>query len=247
MKKMLVLAFALAFGLVAHATNKPPVDPPAPKPPVIKVPTKVSNKNTAAAQTETTIGDVAPHQSTDITGDFNKGYSLFLPVLASTPPIGPIAAGQCAVRIDQKSAGVMFGALSFALGGNDPSFCNMMEVRNAKAATCQFASAHEIEDLLVARELKAYQIKPSKWPDMGPEDCARIQAALREPEVTQRQEVRYYHIYEPPTFSAAEPPAGGTCPAVDDAPKDRPKTGAQARGGSKGKKCDPKKDMCCKA
>lgn len=136
----------------------------------------------SAAGGSNTMGNIAPSQS--IGGDSvnSKAWSLFLPPLAFVPPMSAIAG--CAPEITQSSVGVAFGAYSAANGKTDPQDCTLIQLRNAKVDACQYASAKQIEDLMLMKKLPDYRPSITQYTDLEPRDCAAVKASAVAPNTT---------------------------------------------------------------
>lgn len=137
----------------------------------------------------------------------SRAWSLFLPPPAWTPPMSPV---QCAsANIEQGSTSVVFGGFSTANARTDSSDCTLIQMRNAKVEACQYASAKQIEDLLVRKYLTNYSPSTVAMQDYTDKECAALKAStLPKPEpvvnyVTQVVE----KPAEPVTCTPPAPPA----------------------------------------
>lgn len=149
-----------------------------------------------------TLGDV----STSLTGDSSdyNAWSVVLPPLASTPPMAPIQG--CAPEITQSAVGFFFGIFSDAKARTDPTDCTLIALRNTKFEQCQFASAKQIEDLMLLKKLPDFKPSPAAFVDYDQAACARIKnpPPAVAPVVKTEYEVRYVYV-DSPLPKAAQP------------------------------------------
>lgn len=111
----------------------------------------------------------------------SRAWSLFLPPPAWTPPMAPV---QCpSANIEQGSTSLLWSGFSNATARTDSSDCTLIQVRNAKVEACQYASAKQIEDLIVSKYLKDYQPSTVGMVDYTDKECAALKtAALPKPQ-----------------------------------------------------------------
>jgi hypothetical protein len=65
---------------------------------------------------------------------------------------------------------------SYAEGSTDSSDCTLIQLRNAKVETCQYASAKQIEDLLAQKYLPKYAANGKPFEDYNASECALMKA-----------------------------------------------------------------------
>lgn len=118
--------------------------------------------------------DAAP-SLTDASSHSSRAWSLFLPPPAWTPPMAPVSCASA--NIDQSSTSLVWSGFSNATAKTDSSDCTLIQVRNAKVEACQFASAKQIEDLLVSKYLKGYQPSTVGMVDYTDKECAALKLA----------------------------------------------------------------------
>lgn len=130
--------------------------------------------------------DGTQDQSTSVVNEGGKSRSLalFLPPPVFTPPMAKV---DCAgAMITQDAVSVLWSGFSKASAKTDSSDCTLINIRNAKVETCQYASAKQIEDLVVRRHLTDF--KPTdnaEFIDYPPEKCALLRAPPKtEPQVS---------------------------------------------------------------
>lgn len=120
--------------------------------------------------------DAAP-SITDSSSNSSRAWSLFLPPPAWTPPMAPVSCPSA--NIEQGSTAVFWSGFSNATAKTDSSDCTLIQVRNAKVEACQFASAKQIEDLLVSKYLKNYQPSTVGMVDYTDKECAVLKLAAQ--------------------------------------------------------------------
>lgn len=120
-------------------------------------------------------------------GDSNRysarSLALFLPPPVFTPPMAKV---DCAgAMITQDAMSILWSGFSKASAKTDSSDCTLINIRNAKVETCQYASAKKIEDLLVRKHLPDFEpetvFKGDRFIDYTPEQCALLRAPPAKP------------------------------------------------------------------
>lgn len=97
-----------------------------------------------------------------------------MPAPVFTPPMITISCPQAAVN--QEAFAVGWNFLSYAKSNIDPMECTLIQIRNAKVETCQYASAKQIEDMMVKRRLPDYVPNPVVMDDYTPAECKLLLA-----------------------------------------------------------------------
>lgn len=120
--------------------------------------------------------DAAP-SITDTSSNSSRAWSLFLPPPAWTPPMAPVSCPSA--NIEQGSTATFWNGFSNVTAKTDSSDCTLIQVRNAKVEACQFASAKQIEDLLVSKYLKNYQPSTVGMVDYTDKECAVLKLAAQ--------------------------------------------------------------------
>lgn len=133
-----------------------------------------------AADLQSAIDVNAAPSITDTSSHSSRAWSLFLPPPAWTPPMAPVSCASA--NIDQSSTSLVWSGFSNATAKTDSSDCTLIQVRNAKVEACQYASAKQIEDLIVSKYLKGYQPSTVGMVDYTDKECAALKlAALPKP------------------------------------------------------------------
>lgn len=237
---LLVLALVAAFctlSLPAHATGKPET-PSSPS-----STSSAGSTSGARASAGSKSGAKASSGSTSSTGDVSQGLttgddrsrflSLALAPLAFTPQMAPVHVEGCAPQITQHARGLLWGAGSDAGGTTDTSACTLLHIRNAKVEACQYGSAKQIEDLLVAKLLPGFVASPAgDFVDLSRQACA----ALKAPPVTPSGPQNLVAAAPEPSRSSA---ASATEPCPAAAPAARPTASKRATGAPQAKKTCP--------
>lgn len=190
MKKLLPLLALLALAS-AHATN---TTPPKPDPNInvnagaaagaaAKAGADASSKSSAAGGAADSLS-TATGGSSDASGGANSFASdsrfYVLPAPMYAPPMAHVDCPSANVDLKGGSVG-----WSFASGYHhvtDSSDCTLIQLRNSKVESCQYASAKQIEDLLTLKYLPAY--KPSddaRFADLTPAECRMIKTPVPAP------------------------------------------------------------------
>ena len=158
-------------------------------------PTSSTSAGGSAEQSQSQgLTNMSPSTSSinDLSSSTARSLSLFLPPPVFTPPMAKI---DCAsAHIKQSADAQLWSGFSQARAETDPTDCTLIQLRNAKVETCQYASAKQIEDLMVAKHLKGF--KPNAdvvFTDYSEKECA----VLKAPRVEPPQAIN---------FIAAEPP-----------------------------------------
>ncbi len=102
-----------------------------------------------------------------------------LPGPTFTPPMAPVSCPSA--MITQDSIGIGWNFISRPTAKTDTSDCTLIQMRNAKVDTCQYASAKQIEDLLVQKHLEKF--KPSDvggFVDLNPRECAALKMPVQQ-------------------------------------------------------------------
>jgi hypothetical protein len=97
-----------------------------------------------------------------------------MPAPVFTPPMITISCPQAAVN--QEAFAVGWNFLSYAKSNIDPMECTLIQIRNAKVETCQYASAKQIEDMMVKRRLPDYVPNAVVMDDYTPAECKLLLA-----------------------------------------------------------------------
>ena len=189
----------IACLLLAFAGQALANPPPAPAPTGTNATASATSNATAKATgtAASTIGDVAPAQT--IGGDSARSYSLFIQPPAFTPPMAKIDGCAPAITQSARSGWLLIGGASVADSKTDPTDCTLMLLRNAKVDACQYASAKQIEDLMIAKLLPDFKASAGAYPDLTPTECAAMKAPSK------AAEVRYVSVYAPPECDVPAP------------------------------------------
>jgi len=163
---------------------------------------------------------------TDTSSNSSRAWSLFLPPPVWTPPMAPV---QCAsANIEQGSTSVGWSAFSTANARTDSSDCTLIQMRNAKVEACQYASAKQIEDLLVSKYLTKYQPSTVAMVDYTDKECAALKASLQaKPEPVVNYVTQVVEKPVPAEATCTVPPAAPAKAAVRPS---KPKAVAVADG-----------------
>lgn len=97
-------------------------------------------------------------------------------------------------HIKQTADAQLWSGFSQARAETDPTDCTLIQLRNAKVETCQYATAKQIEDLMLAKHLKDF--KPNtgvNFTDYNEKECA----VLKAPPVEKKPEAINF-LYSPP-------------------------------------------------
>ncbi len=216
----IVAAVCTAQNAVANSKQEPPE-------PAVTSTSKAGAAARAKAGAKATsashsgVGDVSQGLSTG--DDRSRFLSLALAPLAFTPPMAPIEG--CSVRVTQSARGFGLGVLSTADSLADPTDCTLIALRNAKVEACQYGSAKQIEDLLVAKLLPGFAPSAAgDFVDLSRQACA----ALKAPPIAAAEPQNLIAV--PPAASEAAASMPAACAAA--AP---PKPSAS--GAKRGKRC----------
>jgi hypothetical protein len=105
----------------------------------------------------------------------SRSWALSIATPVFTPPMAPIACPSANVK--QMAAALGGGLIgSYAEGSTDSSDCTLIQLRNAKVETCQYASAKQIEDLLAQKYLPKYAANGKPFEDYNASECALMKA-----------------------------------------------------------------------
>lgn len=252
MNKHLSLAAAVALAILcapAWSTTKEP-PPPASSPAKAKQAQRQHQRvdqrtEQRVEQRSELAADQTSQQS--VTGDRSNysSWSLAITPMATVPMMAPIQG--CAAKITQDSWGVGGGLVASAAGGKtDPDNCTIIELRNAYAGMCLYASAKQLQDRLAMKLLPEFKPSAIAYKDLEPELCAALKEApmnhLAPPSPPPGESAKpagsLYSLAdrEPAPPAAAAAPAGAaSAPAVCAAPAPAPKAAsgpaAPRRGG----------------
>lgn len=192
MNKILLIAL-LALTGTAHATycTNGAKDYPKCTPPVSNLPSNSSANSSSmagavagavatagstalggAGGAATVAAGAAMGGSASTTGGDSNLWVMPAPVF--TPPMITISCPQAAVN--QEAFAVGWNFLSYAKSNIDPMECTLIQIRNAKVETCQYASAKQIEDMMVKRRLPDYAPNPVVMDDYTPAECRLLLA-----------------------------------------------------------------------
>lgn len=208
------------------ATNYPKCDNNTPPPPPAP-PTSTSNKqgqkqgqgqsqtSTSGATSGSSSGAAAGASAgSDVKVDSSdnsmyntRSWSLGLPPIAYTPPM-QVVPGCTYAQQGQSATGVLFGVFSHADSKYDTSDCFLIDRRNSLVQQCQYASARDIDNLLIAKYLSKYRYKLTVNEDgsvskdapvfnLSASDCdaeKRLVALQSQPQ-PQQPVVNYYTTY----------------------------------------------------
>jgi hypothetical protein len=169
-----MLVIALLFTPTQARANGTPATPTPTPAPTSATANSASTSNgsaKAASGSHSAVGDVS--QGLQVGGDSARSWSLFLPPPVFTPPMAPMVG--CAPRVTQ-SAGSITLLGSMARSDADPTDCTLMALRNAKVEACQYASAKQVEDLMLAKLLPGYTASVVAFVDLTPAACAALKA-----------------------------------------------------------------------
>ncbi len=234
-----------AYPLAVQATGKPqPPQQPAPPPAMASADAKAQATAQAKAAANASSGSRSStgpvSQGVDVGGDVARSWSLFLPPPAFTPPMAPVEG--CAAEVTQEAGAVTLLG-SKASSRSDPSVCHLLTLRNLKVQQCQYASAKQIEDLLVARMLPGFVASPqADYLDLPRTACAMLSTPA--PAEPAKPVNLIYSLAEP---AAAQAAPGATQPGACP-PAERAAPGAKAKANGQGSKVtkrgQQRVDMC---
>jgi len=100
--------------------------------------------------------------------DETNTYVLPAPVLL--PSMAAVPCASAMIKNDAFSIGWNF--ISVGKGQTDTTDCTLITLRNSKVEACQYASAKQIEDMLIAKYLPAFVPSAGTMRDMSTEECA---------------------------------------------------------------------------
>lgn len=145
---------------------------------------------------------------------------------AFTPPL-PAINNPCSPTVTQSARNLGMGILSRADAKTDPRICHIVERRNNAWRECRYATAKQIDDLLMAEMLPGFTppaetyLKDNNDPgfvDFSPQHCA----LLTNPPPKPAEPVTLNWIYVPPPVARTEEPAPPPAAAVPPAKPRKP-------------------------
>lgn len=156
-----VAALALFLTTGAWATNRPELVP------------QQQSQSQGQSQFQ---GQTQGSQSlTDSDRSSYRSWAVVLPVAPWMPPMQKVECTLAQVRQTDEMVG--WGAWRRAEASTDTSDCTVIALRNAKVETCQYASAKQVEDLLLVKHLPAFSAADSSgYIDLTPTQCAALKA-----------------------------------------------------------------------
>jgi hypothetical protein len=189
--KRTIVATLLAASGAAYACGGQPCPKPTPAPtPSTSTPTPISLNSatdtnasaTSGAEAGALAGAAASVSGLSATGTGGTGtgtgtgaasladnsttralaLSLFAQPPAFTPPMAQVACASASVKQEASSGWIVLGGYSSAKSHTDSADCTLLNIRNAMVKECKYASAKQVEDLLVRKHL----------PDFRPNDAA---------------------------------------------------------------------------
>jgi hypothetical protein len=164
MMVLIATMFFSTFLTLANATGSPT---PTPAP----TPTTTSGADaaaTAAARAKAEADALAQQQqkqkasadatlsSTDTSSSRALALSLFVQPPAFTPPMAQVQCASAHVKQEASSGWIILGGYSSANSTTDSSDCTLLNIRNAMVKECKYASAKQVEDLLVQKHLPKF-------------------------------------------------------------------------------------------
>lgn len=116
--------------------------------------------------------------SQSLTDSDRSSYRSWAVVLPMAPWMPPMQKVECTLaQVRQTDEMVGWGAWRRADASTDTSDCTVIALRNAKVETCQYASAKQVEDLLLVKHLPAFSASDSTgYIDLTPTQCAALKA-----------------------------------------------------------------------
>lgn len=148
----------------------------------------------------------------------SRSWSLFLPPPVFTPPMAKLDCPMA--HITQRADAQLWSGFSQARAETDPTDCTLIQLRNAKVETCQYATAKQIEDLMLAKHLKDFKANADvKFTDYSEQECAVLKTPAP-PTIEKRAEILIEpRPLPPPAEVKVVPPCGkgqkrnskGTC------------------------------------
>jgi hypothetical protein len=210
--KPIAIAVLLCVGTAAQATGAktPPPPPYVPLAPTYNIPVDntVNNKlnnelqatskaSSALTQTQTLSSHSSASAGSDATSAANaqaggatiggigngNAWSLSIAPPVFTPPMAAISG--CSAQVTQQAMSVGWGFFSQASGTTDVSDCTLIAIRNEKVENCQYASAKQIEDLMLKRKLPDFVPSNVEMIDLTPKECHDIKHPPPPPPVIQ--------------------------------------------------------------
>lgn len=166
--RTLILAASLMLALPAFATNRPP-------PAAVQAPAATSTSS-AAAGARAGADAVARSGGATVTGDSGDTTLAILPPLVHTPPLPLLPTSSC-VNTHQESLGIVFGVVSKASADQTSDNCVAITLYNAAVATCRYASAKQIADLLTIKVLPGFHPPRASLIDYSPGECDALKPA----------------------------------------------------------------------
>lgn len=222
---MKALLLTLLIG-AANATGTPaPVPTPQPSANQTQSATATSTSKasvqtgarseSAAAGGSATGGSVSGDTALSVAGDSSdyKSLGLVLPAPASTPALP--AMPTCDALTTQTAFAFGFGLFSTAEAKADPADCTLLKLRYIKELQCQYASAKQIEDLMLAKLLPGYQPTQNMGIDHTQAGCAALMNPPPVPTAKPVVEYQTRYIYlDPPKLEPAKVKKKKPCPTV---------------------------------
>lgn len=136
-----------------------------------------TTSTSAGGSAQQSLLNTSPSSSTltDASTSVSRSLSLFLPPPVFTPPMAKIDCPSA--HITQTADAQLWSGFSQARAETDPTDCTLIQLRNAKVETCQYATAKQIEDLMLAKHLKNFKANVDvKFTDYDDKDCAVLKA-----------------------------------------------------------------------
>jgi hypothetical protein len=135
------------------------------------------------------------------TGGSFKSSMWVLPAPVFTPPLPAIPCPSA--NTEQMAVAIGFNFISFAKASTNSDNCTAISVYNSYVATCKYASAQQVLNLLSAKVLPGFKASGLVLVDLEAPKCSALLAP-----VTNVTHNRYETIYQPPAAAPiALPPA----------------------------------------
>lgn len=187
--KKLYLAVLTVFFLVGqvHATGGHTPTPPPAVPSNVDVKNSATSGSVSGAKAGATADAVGTGQAEAAAeggrasaggGSVSDSSSSRLYVLPAPIYAPPMAAVSCPnVQVSQKGGSFGWNFISGYDHSSDTADCTLIQMRNAKVETCQYADAKQIEDQLTLKYLPGFKITDdSRFMNLSPSACAAVKA-----------------------------------------------------------------------
>ncbi len=126
-----------------------------------------SQSGASASGTASAGGGAGGSVSNSSGGDENNVYVAPAPVML--PSMAAVTCPSAMIKNDAFSIGWSF--ISVGKGQTDTTDCTLLTLRNSKVDACQYASAKQIEDMMIVKYLPAFVPSANTMRDLSMEEC----------------------------------------------------------------------------